>query len=349
MKRVIYFLMALVFITGCNQYEYELSDPGLTVKESVLDFAAKGGDGYILVESDTPIEAKSNSDWCQIRVVDKKIEVTVAPYSGIENRTAVVSITAGKDFPVNVPVTQSAARFIIEDLVFDVDFILTSVKTAVISDEEVTVSSSDEWIETNYENDSIFITVAFNPKDEIRTGTVTVTSGIISQTITINQAARRFTFEEFLGDWTLSYISSIEGETSRSSMDVQLLTNEDGKSFRLGPISNGGTGSGYLLVDYSVENARTIFRIRNAQSLPNYGSYLIRVVAWNAQTSFSTATTISYQGSYLDDNGTVTIQFADNGSWPDYQVNGLLVAAFNSAGTYAGSLYSLDYVIMTKK
>lgn len=343
--------MTLVFMTGCSQYEYEALDAGLTVTESLLEFTANGGEGYILVESDKSIEAKSNSDWCQVLVNGKKIKVTVASFSGVENRTAVVAISAGGDYPVNVPVTQKAAKFIIADLVFDVDYIAGSVQTKVISDEAVTVSTSDDWITVDYNDGTITIDVLFNPIEKDRTGTVEVTSKNITQTIIINQAARRVGYSDFVGEWELSYINTINGEDSRTVINVELKVNEEGKSYQLLPISNGGATDGSLIVDYSERGTESVFTIKNAQQLPNYASFKVLAVAWNVETSFTTAPAVTYEGAYRNVEGKIIIEFADNGSWgSDDQVNGLLIGAFHPTdGDFLGYLYSMDYIKMVKK
>lgn len=350
MKQVIYFLVTLVFLTGCSKYDYTLSDAGLTVKESVLEFTAKGGDGYILVESKNPIEATSNSDWCRIKVTDKKIEVTVESHLGIENRTAVVSISADRDYAVNVPVTQSASRFIINAFHFEVGNEATTVKTAAHSQQGIIFTTEETWMTADYDGDSISIAVSKNPGKE-RKGTIKVTSGTVSQTITVMQESAPLSYDDFIGSWTLSFFNTIEKETTRRSMTVTMSKNEYEASYLLGAfpnVLNEPTGSTNLVLSYSVKNGKNIFRFANCQSLSDYEQDRVIACVWDVKRSFTTDPNVTYGGEFIYENNKITIQFKNNGSWANNQTNGLMVGTFGNDGAYQGSLYSMDYIIMTK-
>ncbi|MDR2815923.1 MAG: hypothetical protein LBB62_04380 [Proteiniphilum sp.] len=342
MKRVIYFLMALAFTAGCSQYEYKLSDSGLTVTESLLEFTAKGGDGYILVESGNSIKAESNSNWCQIKVSGKKIEVTVAPYDGIENRTAVVSITAGEDYPVNVPVTQFASRFIIDDLAFDIDFLASSMKTAAISDNAITVSTVNTWIDARYERDSVFITVERNNNPAARTGKVEVTSNNITQSIVINQAGRSLAFEDVLGNYEMSYQSTPTSAVSKRNVSFV-------RSATTGYYDVTGLPLGILKVKFNSTN-KTL-EIYAGQNMGvdsrDPSRVIVPLVYDTAQGYISWSESYFYKGVWNNafDAG-MAFTFEDSGSWAGYIINALYFVSSNqypvANGSYTGAFIYIN-------
>lgn len=344
MKRIIYFLMALVFITGCSQYEYEPSDSGLTVTESVLEFAANGGEGYILVESDNSIGAESNSDWCQVKVNGKRIEVTVAPFNGVENRTAVVSISAGKDYPVNVPVTQTAAQFIIEDLTFDVDFLQTSLETTVVSDEEVTVSSSESWIESSYANGVLSITVDRNNNPEVRVGTVLVTSKNITQSIAIRQTGRSLAYEDVLGNYVFSF--QLFNQATVHNVNVSFTESETSGYYDV-----IGMHIGILRVRFN--NAQKTLEIYGGHNMgpdPEYPGWTIAALVLSSDGYISWSPDYFYKGTW--NNGfdeEMGFTFGDSGTWPDRQVAGLYIVSSNQYPVVSGSYeyLGLNYTKVT--
>jgi hypothetical protein len=288
------------------------------------------------VESNTSIQAKSNSDWCQIKIVDKKIEVTVASYSGIENRTAVVSITAGKDYPVDVPVTQTASKFIVEDLAFDVDFIVSSVKTLVFSQHGVTVAAENDWIDTSYARDSVFITVSRNNNPAVRTGTVKVTSNNITQSITIRQAGRSLAFEDVLGNYEMSYQTSASSAVVKRNIAFT-------RSATAGYYSVTGLDAGVMQVKFN--NASKTLEIYPGQNMgadPSIPGAVFIPLLYSTDGYISWGTDYFYKGVWnnaFDNNMAFT--FGDSGTWPDKTTLGLYVVTsivypFTAAnGTYA--------------
>ncbi|GAB6008907.1 BACON domain-containing protein [Dysgonomonas reticulitermitis] len=350
MKRIIYFLMVLVIMTGCSQYEYNLSDPGLKIKESQLDFSAKGGNGYILVESDMPISAKSNADWCQIKVVDKKIEVTVASYSDIENRTAIVTVTTDNGIPVNVPVTQSASLFIIETLVFDTDFVETTLKTHVISDKVVTVSSADTWIDAKYENDSVYISVLFNNNPTIRSGTVEVTSGAVTQVIKISQAAKSLLFSDMLGEWEMSYNP---GNTSTVVNKKNIIFSKSATANQYN-VTGLDLNATMKVVFNSANKTLEIYPSQDMGPYPGDTSRRLSILVWTADSYISWASTYYYKGVWNNSFDNMSFTFTDSGTYTGKTIVGLYGVHTSVIPVVSGSytaISSIRYcnISMTKK
>lgn len=340
MKRIIYFLMVLVAMTGCNQYEYNLSDPGLKIKESQLDFSSKGGNGYILIESDRAISAKSNADWCQIKVVDKKIEVTVASYSDIENRTAIVTVTADNGIPVNVPVTQSASLFIIETLVFDTDFVETTLKTHVISDKVVAVSSADTWIDTKYENDSVYISVSFNNNPTVRSGTVEVTSGTVTQTIKVTQAAKSLLFNDCLGEWEMTYYTT---PTSTTAVKKNIVFN------------SSSTANQYNVTGFELDatmrvkfnNANKTLEIYASQDMgtdPGNSSRKLSLLMYSSDGYISWDNSLYYKGVWSNSFDNMSFAFTDSGTWSGKTIVGLYGVSSSVIPVVSGSYTAVSSI-----
>lgn len=338
MKRITYFLMVLVAMTGCNQYEYNLSDPGLTIKESQLDFSSKGGNGYILIESDRPISAKSNADWCQIKVVDKKIEVTVASYSDIENRTAIVTVTADNGIPVNVPVTQSASLFIIETLVFDTDFMETTLKTHVISDKVVAVSSADTWIDTKYENDSVYISVSFNNNPTVRSGTVEVTSGAVTQVIKVSQAAKSLLYSDMLGEWEMSYYTS---PTSTTVVKKNIVFNSSSTANQYA-VTGFGLNTTMSIKFNNTSKTLEIYPSQDMGPDLNNSSRKLSILLYSLPGNITWGTTYYYKGVWNNSFDNMNFTFTDSGTWSGYSVIGVYGVSTSAIPVVSGSYSALS-------
>lgn len=359
MKRVLYVLSVIVLgsiYTSCGDDNgYEIPASKLNIVRSDVLFEAPGGEGSIEVDAPQALSAvKADKDWCTATVSGMTVKVRVSPNESIEGRNANIVITSGNDSR-NVVVTQNGQVFYVDAPgLVKISLDGAELSYPVHNDFPVEISASESWITAEIRNG--VLEVSASSSEVKRSGEITVkgnyAEGEKIRTIVISQEI--FTYKHFLGEWTLAYINTIAGYTTPSSMDVQLLENEDGKSYRLGPVSSrvsdSKAGSGYLVVDYSVGNETNTFKISGGQALPDYSVYNVKVVAWNADNSFNTSGSITYQGTYIDNNGIATIQFADNGSWSGSQVNGLLIGAFNkSTAAYAGWLYSMDHVVMTRK
>lgn len=350
MKRIIYFLTFLAIMTGCSQYEYNLSDPGLTIKESQLDFGAKGGDGYILVESDGAISATSNANWCQVKVVGKKIEVTVAPYTDIENRTAVVTITSNGGIPVNVPITQSASRFIVETLAFDTDFVETTVKTRVIADGVVTVSSEDAWINVRYENDSVYISVLFNNNPAVRNGTVEVTSGAVTQVIKISQAAKSLLFDDCLGEWEMTYNP---GNTSTVVNKKNIIFSKSATANQYN-VTGLDLNATMKVVFNSANKTLEIYPSQDMGPYPGDTSRRLSILVWTADSYISWASTYYYKGVWNNSFDNMSFTFTDSGTYTGKTIVGLYGVHTSVIPVVSGSytaISSIRYcnISMTKK
>jgi hypothetical protein len=187
MKRILFSLIIPVLVlSGCNQYEYNEPARQLKVIESALDFNANAGSGYILLESNAALSATSSAGWCMTQVDGKKINISVTANSDIENRTAMVRIRANGD-SINVPVTQQSAIFMVDNLSFAIKRDAANLKTCVVSDKPISVSSESSWITATFVQDTIFLSVSENTSTVLREGKIKVTSGAISQYIVVKQ------------------------------------------------------------------------------------------------------------------------------------------------------------------
>ena len=338
-KQIICILMVLATVVGCSQYEYDIPTSGVEVKESVLEFDAFGGDGYILVESKSAISAESDATWCQVRVVDKRIVVTVASFDGMENRTALVTITSNDGTPVNVPVTQTASLFIIDDLSLETGFILSTVKTHVRADNRpVSVSSNDAWLSVVYERDSVFITAQLNNNSSIRIGTVTVKAGDITQTITVKQQERRLLYDEFLGEWDLSYTNVGTGATVSGKATLSVA--QQGKSFTISSTS--------IFRPFTIhyrESSRSLV-IAAGEDLGTYSGYdlITGLIHTGNSINFTPSLELEAQPQI---GGVITCLFADNGSWAGQTINRFQFAA-RIAGAYQGGFATYANIKLTK-
>ena len=343
-KQIICILMVLATVVGCSQYEYDMPTPAVEVKESVLEFDAFGGDGYILVESKSAISAESDATWCQVRVVDKRIVVTVASFDGMENRTALVTITSNDGTPMNVPVTQTASLFIVDNVSFETSYLQSTVKTHVRADNrQVSLSSDDTWLSAVYERDSVFITAQQNDGVPARTGTVQVKAGDIVHTLTVRQASSYLTYDDFLGEWDISFTNVSTGALVEGK--ATLSVNQRGSSYR---ISSSSFLNSYSFIIYYRESTASLYIVGGEEIGPN-GSYDVVIGLMSTTNVFNSSSSVELEAIPVISPAGTVCAFQDNGSWPGYTIVNFAFGAYNAGGgSYVGTFARYTNITLTK-
>jgi len=97
----------LLVLSGCEKKKEQ--ETILKVLYTSVDFTEKGGTGVIVVETNAPLTAQSNADWCTVSVSDAQVNVLVAANNELTNRTATVTLTAGNKTE-KVPITQEGFK-----------------------------------------------------------------------------------------------------------------------------------------------------------------------------------------------------------------------------------------------
>ncbi|GHT23153.1 hypothetical protein AGMMS4957_14310 [Bacteroidia bacterium] len=172
--------------------------PTLWVDKTAISAIATAERYSIGLTSNSAWMVSSDAEWCTISpssgAGDGKITVDVAMNTTMDSRSATVTVTAGTATQT-VIVTQAAANSIL---------ILDKASIAAIVDEETysigvtaysewTVSSDAEWCTisplSGTGSGTITVNVAENTFAAIRSATVTVTTGVVTKTVIVTQAA----------------------------------------------------------------------------------------------------------------------------------------------------------------
>ena len=111
MKKVSYYILSVIMVAGmfaCSN-ETDGSYQRVEVETSNVTFTSVGGNGEIVVKTPN-VKATSSESWCQISMSSSKICVTVEPNLSLEERTAVVYMTADGMADYQIPVSQSGVK-----------------------------------------------------------------------------------------------------------------------------------------------------------------------------------------------------------------------------------------------
>lgn len=338
--KYILFLLSLLLMNSCDKDSgIKTPEPLLKVVESNITFSTQGGSGFIKVSAPGSITATSNEDWCKIEsVTETTINLLAEKNTSMGGRSATISILYGEE-TTEVTAVQTAAKLVIENQTFNVDFTPTSVKTAVIADNEVTVSSNDEWIEAKYENDSIIINVALNPNASKRTGSVTVTSGVVSQTVEINQAERTFAFEDLLGDWEMTF--QLFPPATRYVVNIKLEKSATPNYYDV-------TGLGFGILKIRFNNTNKTLEIYGGHNMgpdPTDPSRTIVALFLSSDGYITWNPAAFYRGVWNKEfNENMIFNFVDTGTWTDKTIFGLYFVSstqypiVSETFTYIGTL-----------
>lgn len=186
-----------------QHFEYNYSGmvtiPELALSQSSMSFGSSSGSKDLNVTSSTGWTVSDNSSW-----------ISVSPSSGSDNGSVSISCTANtsstyrsgtvmvsdgeiiktvnilQDGASSSPLSLSVSNLYFED-------IGGSYSVSVSSDDSWTVSTSVYWISVSSTsgsgNDSFTVTVTGNVKSTTRSGTITVTGGGVTKTISVSQDA----------------------------------------------------------------------------------------------------------------------------------------------------------------
>lgn len=95
MKRIfiLFASIPLLFAAGCasDEPDYQLAQK-VEIVSADLAYSPGGGTGTIVTKATGTLTATSSVDWCSVSVSGPNVNVSVAPYDGLENRYAKIEI-----------------------------------------------------------------------------------------------------------------------------------------------------------------------------------------------------------------------------------------------------------------
>lgn len=205
MKKILSFfvlLAGMAHFTACsdnettNPYAHQST---ITVEKAEVTFDANGGTGSVQVSSPSAVSVSIPTEfqWLTASVAGNVINVTVEPNSGIEGRSAQLTIkNANDEVAVTVSQTGLVSRLSTYELEFSDEEGVQVV--AFKHDVPVSVQSLSDWIavQVDDENGLLRVGVASNEVEEARMGLVTITSGDVKDTLVVFQKAFVFAIEK---------------------------------------------------------------------------------------------------------------------------------------------------------
>lgn len=213
-------LLAAVF-AACSKDDatYTPIQP-LEVTKAEVEYDAAGGNGVITVDASS-VEATCSSSWVKLSTSGNTVNVTVDENPGFDGRSARITLkSAGKQADVTL-VQKGIIYGINGDLEQKFDNKARSFSLSIVHSAPVTVKSNNDWITASFdaENDLINIQLTQNETGWERIGTVTVSSGSMTDVITISQFDIK---DVILGEYTLYYVSSATGTSYDKSVAAEL-------------------------------------------------------------------------------------------------------------------------------
>lgn len=306
---------------GCR---FELSsdpvtmDPAGETPSYIAFDTTLGSDPQISIPQDA-------AEWLSASVEEQQIKLT-ASLNYTKSRSTVITITQGWK-PVEITVTQEVVD-LLDTQALNLDreaqaSTVSATKYMALFGDSWTVSSEDSWITlTEVVDGSFDVTVSENTTGKLRTGTVQVKSdaGEILSTVEVTQ--KIYSFEFFLGTWTMNY---------GSNQSVQVTLSEDPQDASVYLM----TGLKYpIYLEYedlgetaalSITCPQFIGIVSYTTSSNKGTAYLYLCPTTTSATSFNTATGIGYDCIYNLNETSQTLIPQPNAA-TSITINGLIFA-----------------------
>lgn len=189
MKKIFIVLVAALALFSCRKTDspYVPEEKLITVEEQSLYFTPNGGDGFIALKAESAITAESDRPWCHVSVDGKRVNVKVDPFNDMESRYSKIVVRCGAD---SVYTTAHQQGVIIADIEITDAYFGTAADTLVIpykSNVSARATSSESWLTTKIDDETLSIYAAPNTTGHYREGTVTCTLGVKDFDIKIAQ------------------------------------------------------------------------------------------------------------------------------------------------------------------
>jgi hypothetical protein len=177
---------------------------GLTVSPSAINMRTASDTAIFTITSNTDWNVVSSEAWLTVSVASgsNNGNVTLTAIANPSNtaRTATVTISGAGVAPQTVTVTQvgPALVLLVSSSTLNVNSNNSTATFTITSNTNWNVVSSEAWLTVSAasgsNNDIITLTATENPGITARTATVTISgTGVVSQTITVTQAANNAT------------------------------------------------------------------------------------------------------------------------------------------------------------
>lgn len=279
----------------------------------------------------TPPEVSIPEDaaaWLSATASDGTINLTATlNYTG--KRSTTITVTEGWK-PVEIPVSQDMVSLVdVSSIALDrnaATVTVTATEYMSIVGDSWSVSTEDEWITlAKDQTNSFTVSVDENTSGAVRTGSVDVKldNGDVLCTIAVSQ--KTYSYEFFLGEWTMHYTDSDSDEPV--TLKVTLSATEDQTSYTV-------TGLYYDIV-LGYDDSGSVPKLTMLRQYVTYnGSYYVFLCPWDAESGYYTwGEGYGADLIYNMDESDQQLLFQDNGAWGDHEVNSFMLYAFESTTT----------------
>lgn len=300
-------------------------------------FPPSGGEGQILIADENPVSAISSRDWVEVSVSELAVNLTVAPYGGLESRYSTITVFSADD-SVRVTIEQMGLILDMED---NISYILSD--EAVTKEIPVSSNSGDfifttqsDWLSAEWTGKSILLNISENNSGHIRHGAIEYSVGNITDSISVSQGE----IKDILGNYLFCSSSSaaMNAEvTQANDSTVKITLPESGFSFA------------------GIFHSRTLtLNIPNRQYLGTYAdggvqryAFLCIMDSGESFASVNVSLSMDVNLEYDAVSGKTRWMFTDNGSWDGYVADGWTVIGFSSmkGGEPGGTRKYLDNYI----
>ncbi|MDR1742446.1 MAG: BACON domain-containing protein [Dysgonamonadaceae bacterium] len=255
MKKAVYYIL-FVFIAiaafACSDENADGSFHRVEVASSNVTFNSAGGTGEIVLKTPN-VTATSSESWCRISVSGTTISVSVEPNLSLEERTALVYLSADGLADYQIPVSQSGVKMKTIGM-RTLDGIGEDAKFAYEADFPLEVAEIEgNWLQATIEGDSISLTaIASDNRDDTRSTIVWLvpqgqTVPRIPLSITQNKRPKYLLpleYEDYLGVYELAYGTTYNASTRTKTTRVELVRGADNNTYYLkGILKDESTGN----------------------------------------------------------------------------------------------------------
>ncbi|WP_291528086.1 BACON domain-containing protein [Bacteroides sp. UBA939] len=245
MKKIYYYILSMfiaVVAFACSDENTDGSFHRVEVAYSNVTFTSVGGSGEIVIKTPN-VKATSNESWCQISTSGTKVSVTVEPNLSLEERTAVVYMTADGMADFQIPVSQSGVKMkVIGMRVLD-GIGETDVEFAYEADFPMDmVEIEDDWLQATIEGDRLSLTASMSD-DRTNTRSTIVWFAPRGQTalripLAITQSKRPkyllpLEYGDYLGEYELAYSITYNNTARTKTTRVRLVEGDEENTYYL--------------------------------------------------------------------------------------------------------------------
>lgn len=193
MKKFIYLIAALAIFASCSKDDEDIN---LSVSQSELTFSPEESEQVVNITSDANWNCEYSSEWLLVRQQQNRIRVVVDANTSAAQRFDVIKITANGSVQSEIRVTQNGTEISINNTSVTAESKGENISIPIQSNVQWSFDNENEWCDAQKGDGKLELAVTRNYSMVERVGTIKISSGEVSQSITITQSGCQW-FESF--------------------------------------------------------------------------------------------------------------------------------------------------------